>query len=461
MTTDKDDHRQLDEILARSYESLRDQVPGQREAVLGRFLELRSIEPPRRGRRELQAVLVALAACLLAAVTVRILTVASSPGTAYGLEALPQQLRDVQTIRLKGTQFVYDMSQPDAAPTKVPFEYLLKRPDKYRMTFMNTYQGKGRLRIEQGSTFCDGRSGSFRNDTKKQYATGPILSALSARVSTEDFAQMFILYTLLGRLEAPFHKIGEEKIGGKWCHLYEGRFEDPVQSTIEKLWFDPTQGYPVRIVRDAVQDDGTTRRDEEINEIAVNVPLADELFRFTPPEGYELLPRTDDVSDPKLALSPYPRGSGSAGATKLEAWYSWQLSERAALIVWRRSAPAAAADGTLDWRSNMEIKLAEPEDQQQVRHGWIHRSGKSDAWNWSVVVIAGGKRPSRVVFNLELHGAGGMTAQHLLALRFPDQELEEILVESGRSTLPADVQTPSLAQLRVRASQLLTLNRSE
>ena len=68
---------------------------------------------------------------------------------------------------------------------------------------------------------------------------------------------------MLGPPETPFRKVGEEKVDGQWCQLYEGRFEDADWTTITMLWFDPTRGHPVRIVRDSLQEDGTLRRDEE------------------------------------------------------------------------------------------------------------------------------------------------------------------------------------------------------
>ena len=456
MTNDHHENRQLDEILDHSYRLLREEVPGQRDAVVNEFVKLGACDRRPNRTRPLRAVLLALTACFLLAATLRLLIVASSPSVAYGLESLPRRLLDVQTIRVRGARFVYDMRQPDAAPIKVPFEYLLRRPNKFSITWTGTSQGRGPVEIQRGSRICDGRSVSVTNDTKKQFSTGPILSALSARVETEAFAQMFILTAMLGPPETPFRKIGEEKLNGQWCELYEGQVEDSARITIEKLWFDPTRGHPVRIVRDEVQDDGTARRKEEIDEIAVNVPLADELFQLTPPEDYQPMPRTAETADRKLALSPEPRASSSAMGTKLEAWYSWQLNDRAALVVWRRSPPPAAADDTPDWLSNLDIKPAEPKDRQSARHAWTHQSGKSDEWNWSVVVAAGGAPPQRVAFILELHDTrGNTTSQYVHALHFPDSELEDILVESGRSTLPSDVAVLSLAELRARADQLV------
>ena len=65
MTTDNHDNRQLDEILARSYQALRDEVPGQRQAVLSGLAETRSGDRRARQMRPVRAVLLALAACSL------------------------------------------------------------------------------------------------------------------------------------------------------------------------------------------------------------------------------------------------------------------------------------------------------------------------------------------------------------------------------------------------------------
>src|SRR5436190_195212 len=168
MTTDNPDNQQVDELVARSYQALRNEVPGQREAVLHRFATTRPVNRRALQMRPVRTAVLALAACTLLAVTVRLLMLASAPRVAYGLDAAAERLFQVQTIRLRGTRFIYDAWRPESAPQKVPFEFILKRPDKFRHTWTGTQQSKERVVLEQGSSICDGRSSLVRNDTKKQ-----------------------------------------------------------------------------------------------------------------------------------------------------------------------------------------------------------------------------------------------------------------------------------------------------
>jgi hypothetical protein len=84
-----------------------------------------------------------------------------------------------------------------------------------------------------------------------------------------------------------------------------------------------------------------------------------------------------------------------------------------------------------------------------------------DRWNWSLVVVSGGQLPEHGSINLELRSEKSHHTLGMLALRFPDAELEVILAAAGRATLPADAPQLSLTEIRARAGKLVDAKTSE
>lgn len=455
MTTSDYENGQLEGVLARSYELLKQPVAGEREAILAKFAEAKA--SPRRPANVFKvprAMVLAVAACLVMAVSARLFVVSPARGVVHAFEASGQRLLEAQTVRLRGTRFEYESDKAEVEPVRVPFEYLVKRPDKHSLTWTGVTRGKGPMVVTRGTSQCDGQVGTHINDSTKQYLQTPIHSPLSAKLSAESFAQGFLLSAALGPPEAPFRKIGEEKIDGRWLHLYEGRFKDEiVPARVTKLWFDPTRGHPVRLVRDTVLKDGSLRRDEEIDEIAVNVPLADELFRRPAPEGYTVLSAPAAKAAPAEAISTTPTSSGAAFGAKLEVWYALRIIDQAALVVWRRSVPQSDG-GAVDWLANMEFKLDGPE-QRQLRHTWIHQSLSRDRWNWSVLAVANGSLSLRDDIVVELHNDGSVCATQMLVLRLTEDMLNDVVAAAGKAMLPESAARPSLAELREKAKSLV------
>ena len=461
MNADHDENRPLDEILARSYQSLREPVPGEREAILAGFSRRPSPDRAPRNTWKRPIAWLATAACLAVVAATAALLVPSSAQLVYGIEAVPGRLAEVQTIRQRGYLMIYSRRDADDPPIRVPIEYLVKRPDKFRFTGIGiSHPQDGPPIVKRGISFCDGHSESGISEDDKQCWTGPI-SLLDAWIKTETRVQQF-LATLLGPPGVPYKKTGAETIRGCKCDIYEGRFgrRSAFQDAfISKLWIDPTTGYPLRSTQDEILPDGSTRRVQEFEEIAVNVPLDDKLFEFTPPEGFKTVTAAGAVD--ATALSPRYTSASYGGDKKLEIWHTFRITDHAALVVWRRSAPEVADDGTSDWLRGVTFSVFGDDRQRNVQHDWLYQSRSTDVWppinvwSWSLVAVDGAPLPDRGGIRLELKSAPLNSRMDMIPLRFPDKGLERIIEAAARATLPDDGPQFTLEQLRVLADQLM------
>lgn len=456
MNNDDHDNRLLDEMLERNYEPLRQPVLGQREAFLSGLSQARASAQAASWRtwRRIGAWL-ATAACVVAAITVAALLRPPSAGMAYGIEAVPKRLLAVQTIRIRGSRMVYDQSKPDRPPLRVPIEYLVNRPNKFRHTWVGVSQGVGPPEIRRGSQICDGSVEWMVNDSQKQCLSVSI-SPLEARLKTEMAAQGLIMLAVLGPPDAPtsYKKSGEETTDGRRCDIYERRFGEGI-SIIATVWVDRTSGDLVRVVHDEVQSDGTTRRIMEFDDISLNLPLADQLFSFAAPEGYKTLNPMPAKADQQALLEPMPNYSASSNGDTLEVWQAFRISDDAGLLLWRRSTPRANGDAARDWLSNIEMKLVAPQQNVTLHHAWLYQAESPEQWNWSLVAMKDGRWPDHAAIRLELRGRQGRSTLEILALRFSDQELAQLVMEASRATLP-EMQTYSLENIRRRAGELVT-----
>ena len=111
--------------------------------------------------------------------------------------------------------------------------------------------------------------------------------------------------------------------------------------------------------------------------------------------------------------------------------------------------PKPAADGTLDWLSQIEITF--DGSTRGVRHAWLYQSGSPDVWNWSLVALVDRQLPDPGTFVFRLRTERYVGTLGMDALRFPDEQLEQILQAAAAAALPEGVPRYSLDELRAKA----------
>ncbi|HEX4145345.1 MAG TPA: hypothetical protein VHY91_17700 [Pirellulales bacterium] len=446
MKSNSYDDDQLETLLVASYDRLRRPDANQRQALLA-GIALRPARTERHGAsRRVGSLSLATAACILALVAVRLLAPSM---TVYGIEEVGRRMCKVQTIRMRGWRYFYNDERPAEPPIRIPVEDLIKRPDKYRATWYAVSQDRT-VDVKSGPVACNGRRVTSCDDANKTFESHAI-SPLDAWLAIESRAQGFVI----GTPGDGFKKTGEGRCNGRQCDLYEGQFEDESGRRRAKLWFDASTGYPLRLTVDMIQSAGVFRPDTEWEQILVNVPLADERFELAVPAGYQRRGPAPQEPEPRPpVLSANPRGSGEGGGQKLEMWEALRIADDAALVVWRRSPPEPAADGTRDWLSNIEWKSPREASGLKAQHAWIYNSESSDVWNWSLIVVTGGHWPDPGYLDLQMHGKQGETSMGMLALWFPDDQLRKVLAAAADVMLPADAPRFSLDEMRAKATEL-------
>ncbi|HEY4311008.1 MAG TPA: hypothetical protein VGN12_16270 [Pirellulales bacterium] len=460
MTGQDHDDRLLDELLHEHYATLRPFNTKQRDRVVSRVTEARSEGMTARtiGRYRTWTGVVA-AACLIIAALVGTMFLSPATDHAYGIDAVPERLFEVQSIVIRGTQYVFDDANPKLPPVEVPTELLVKRPDKFRNTVIMVGQGNGPVEIRQNMSYLDGQRQTFVRTAEKEYQTS-FVSPLDALIKIENRIQQQLASDLLAPPRSSYKMLRTENYAGRLCNVYESRVEDPDDNTaaISTLWFDPTSGLPIRVTFDERQEDGTVRREREYDEIAVNVPLDDSLFSYSPPADFRSLePPTEDKDEPGtqalLPLDMAANGCATGYNTRICVWHAFRISKQSALVLWRRSEPESAEDGSRDWLSRLEIKLDEEKQRTAPAHSWVYQSDSPDKWNWSLISATDGALGDPGFITFKLRGPRFEGTMGMLALRFSDADLEKILAAAGEAMLPADAPPHTLEALRAAAHE--------
>jgi outer membrane lipoprotein-sorting protein len=460
MNVDQSEDRKLDELLRQSYAELRQTKADQRQSVLDGFSDARrnAIPRVRHASRAWQQWALA-AACLIALFAAWSWRTTGPGNVAYGIDDVPQRLAEMQSLSVRGWMWIPYPTGTKKPPIRVPMELVIKRPGKFRRIVTGISFAEGRFKINQTVVLCDGQNLWNLDAENKPRFSRPV-NALDALLKTEMIGQNAIELAVLGPPDASYRKVGKETHNGRPCDLYEGRFQEGGAAKVARVWIDPKSGMPIRAVRGELEADGTLLPRTELTDIAVNVPLADDLFRFNGPEDAGKQNAHQATSEP-LALEMSPTGAGSNGEETLETWFALRIADNAALVVWRRSAPAAQADAPPDWLSGVTMDIPDPRGDRNLRHQWVYQSNSPDRWNWSLVVPADGKPLGRGEINLTLRAPRSRTTLGLVALRFNEEDLRRLLRAAHHSMLPTSVAEVSLPYLQAVARKLASAKSSD
>ncbi len=467
MTLDRDPDTELDDLLRGGYAELMQNRPGQRQAVLDALADTRRapqpLPRPARIRWQRWAL---VAACLVALFAAWSWRTTSHEGFAYGIEDVPQRLAELQSFRLRGWQWIpWENGKKKQPPLRVPMEIAVQRPGKFRNTGtgISFHQGQ-KPTIHQSVALCDGKHQWVLDSDNKLKFTRRV-SRLDALLRTELIAQIAARIAVLGPPDAHYRKIGKEEQNGRSCDLYEGRFPGARDITVARVWIDPKDGLPVRVVRGQLEADGTLTPAFELTDVAINVPLPDELFRVDDGVHPQVLgtPALHEETDPPV-LDLTPTAAGGGDDVQCEVWQSLRISDKAALIIWRRTAPRAKTDEAPDWLSGISMFASDlstsnpfgPDSHgaRELRHHWVYQSNAADHWNWSLVAPADGKPLGHAELFLRMEAPKSRATLGLTPLAFQENDLRELLHAAQTSMLPTNVPEVSLPYLQAVAGKL-------
>ncbi len=460
MNLDRNPDAELDDLLRSGYAELLQNRPAQRQAVLDALTETRRAPLPlaKPGRIRWQRWTL-VAACLIALFAAWSWRTTSHDGFAYGIEDVPQRLAEVHSFRLSGWQWITweNAQKQPQPPIRVLMEIVVERPGKFRQTLLglSTQQGQ-KPRISQSVTMCDGKQ-QWTVDAHNKLLYSRRVSRLDALLKTEMIAQNAAKLAVLGPPDAHYRKIGREEQSGHLCDLYEGQFKsEGGATTVARVWIDPKNGLPVRVVRSQPDAHGTLSPAIELTEIAVNIPLPEELFRFAGPEDPALAGTGEQAEPPALFVAPTAGGSkeDDGETIRCDVWQALRISETASLVVWRRSAPVAKNGQAPDWLSGITLFALDPHGKRELRHHWVHQSNAADHWNWSLVVPTDGKPLGHAEIFLSVRTPRSLTTVGAISLRLQEYDLRDLLHAAQAVMLPGNSPEITLPYLQAVAGKL-------
>jgi hypothetical protein len=144
----------------------------------------------------------------------------------------------------------------------------------------------------------------------------------------------------------------------------------------------------------------------------------------------------------------------SRGVGRLDFWYALRISDNAALVIWRRSAPDAQADTAPDWLSNLTMAVSDSREDRALRHQWIYQSLAADRWNWSLVVPADGKSFGRSQVLFRLGPPKSITTLEMTPLRLCEDDRRRLLRAAQDAMLPKSLTEISHPYLQAVARKL-------
>jgi hypothetical protein len=304
----------------------------------------------------------------------------------------------------------------------------------------------------------------MQDDKERYYMQVPV-SPLDCVLKTEELAQGIAMTMLLGPADTHFQSLKSEMIEGIHCELYVASFEKHARI---HLWLDPQTGWPVRVVAENLNATGQWTPLIEVDDVVINGELPDSLFKLSPPEGYvDLMSKVRSASSPETTtdaaaptnsqpteISMQSTGSGHCKDQSLENWHGFILSPDSAVVVWKRTMPMTADDGTLDWLSDIELCWQNGQDPRPLQHHWA-RPPQPQQWFWSIVKTVDGQPFDRGMIMMTLRSEGCRLGNSIVLLQFPEKTLDQ-LIRAAEKSLPekSSGQPLTLPGLRAMAREL-------
>ena len=130
------------------------------------------------------------------------------------------------------------------------------------------------------------------------------------------------------------------------------------------------------------------------------------------------------------------------------------LASDSAVVVWKRTMPKTADDGTPDWLSDIELSWQNGQDSRPLHHHWA-RPPQPQQWFWSIVKTTDGQPFDRGMIMMTLRSEGCRLSNSIVPLQFPEKTLDQ-LIGAAEKLLPdkSSGEPLTLQALRALAREL-------
>lgn len=416
----------VDADFRRAYQVFGREHERQREALVAKLAET-GAKP--QAARKWPSMRVALAATLMLMAGAVALFGLRGPEHVYGVEGLKERLLAVRSLHIKGWLYQQTMTEFGKATLRFPTETFHERPYRqYSTSYGFSFGEEDKLTQLTRSARVGDESRTMLIDHDGKRAIISPTDKLGAELSVESMFQQSLIEKLGQGAPDHFAPAGSEHVRGVMCDVYE-HADDP-QSPMPsrtKLWLDPRNGMPVKMVVFSIEPDG----DEpfwEWDDIAVNVDAPPEMFSFAVPEGYEKI----EVD----SAATGPSGGGSAGSSNqwVNSWIGLNIDDQAVLFCW--SLKTIEKDGP-QWFKKPPEFLLEGAQNRPCDEIALRTDEDDPHWRWSLIVprdrLPVGAQPLRMICKHE-RTTSIMGATPLV---FAEARLAKLVKEVQRRTLPA------------------------
>ncbi len=378
-----------------------------------------------KSRRQIVSLVAALAAAVLVAVGIGSLM---RPAPAYGLEGLPERIRQLRSLYVKGWLYQKTKTEFGVATVRFPVERYYERPGKfYSVHYGFSLAGNDDLKqVTKITAANDGERASVIADHQKMAIVGPAGDSLDAELMVETGLQITELATLLGGMPKDFVRVGSERIEQRDCDIYESRKRGD-ENGWRRVWIDRRTGLPARVVGVMKGASGEAEPLYEYNEIRADEAPPADLFTVKVPEGFKLNEVKGEVKP--AGIGSY--SSGSAGDKHAAAWVGLKIDEQCVLLCWSQWTEAK---GERKWFQDDARLMFEGESERQCTEQKLYETMSGDLrWRWSIVRAKDGKPVGSDTLGIELkEKQGGTMRLGVQPLVFDEQRLAELIVRVQR-----------------------------
>ena len=369
----------------------------------------------------------AAAAAVALAVTVALLMInTSSP--AYGMEGAAERLREVKSLHIRGR---HTFTPSEGQAVVIPLEYYLEPPHRYVQTHVGFSPGE----VRSFTSMADGgKHLSLSHQDRTAFAGNQPLLETELR-SASNYQMLAQQLGLLGPLALEYKKVGEERIDGVQCDVYEyARDAGPDgPHWVFRLWLDPRTGLPVRY-RNIMQS-GDESHVIELDTITVGGPAPESLREMKPPPDYAVHQADTDRVE-------FSIGSGHSSSTSLIMKYALDIDGRAVLMAWAqfddsRQPPVepGLAQPTPRW---MEEPIP-AEGGGEYRHLALRHDATPEGWHWRWSLLIPTDPKMSIASHppvLNARGKGYQLNVTPLPLYFAKNRLADVVAALQKTTLP-------------------------